>query len=72
MVWSVNVGKVVKKGRPFLTTLPTLTDQTTTLCVQEVEIYLERWEVLGALVDVCVWKGEKVVKKEDAYAIFLN
>ena len=28
------------------------TDQTTTLCVQEVEIYLERWEVLGALVDV--------------------
>ena len=30
------------------------TDQTTTLCVQEVEIYLERWEVLGALVDVCV------------------
>ena len=29
-------------------------DQTTTLCVQEVEIYLERWEVLGALVDVCV------------------
>ena len=29
------------------------TDQTTTLCVQEVEIYLERWEVLGALVDVC-------------------
>ena len=54
MVWSVNVGKVVKKGRPFLTTLPTLTDQTTTLCVQEVEIYLERWEVLGALVDVCV------------------
>ena len=26
------------------------TDQTTTLCVQEVEIYLERWEVLGALV----------------------
>ena len=27
------------------------TDQTTTLCVQEVEIYLERWEVLGALVD---------------------
>ena len=28
--------------------------QTTTLCVQEVEIYLERWEVLGALVDVCV------------------
>ena len=30
-----------------------LTDQTTTLCVQEVEIYLERWEVLGALVDVC-------------------
>jgi hypothetical protein len=32
------------------------TDQTTTLCVQEVEIYLERWEVLGALVDVCVWR----------------
>ena len=32
----------------------TQTDQTTTLCVQEVEIYLERWEVLGALVDVCV------------------
>ena len=30
------------------------TDQTTTLCVQEVEIYLERWEVLGALVDVSV------------------
>ena len=30
------------------------TDQTTTLCVQEVEIYLERWEVLGALVDVNV------------------
>ena len=30
------------------------TDQTTTLCVQEVEIYLERWEVLGALVDVCL------------------
>ena len=28
------------------------TDQTTTLCVQEVEIYLERWEVLGALVPV--------------------
>ena len=28
------------------------TDQTTTLCVQEVEIYLERWEVLGALVVV--------------------
>ena len=28
--------------------------QTTTLCVQEVEIYLERWEVLGALVDVSV------------------
>ena len=34
--------------------LATLTDQTTTLCVQEVEIYLERWEVLGALVDVSV------------------
>ena len=32
------------------------TDQTTTLCVQEVEIYLERWEVLGALVDVSVGK----------------
>ena len=48
------------------------TDQTTTLCVQEVEIYLERWEVLGALVDVSVRKGEKVVKEEDAYAIFLN
>lgn len=32
----------------------TQTDQTTTLCVQEVEIYLERWEVLGALVDVSV------------------
>ena len=31
------------------------TDQTTTLCVQEVEIYLERWEVLGALVDVCMY-----------------
>jgi hypothetical protein len=30
------------------------TDQTTTLCVQEVEIYLERWEVLGALVVVDV------------------
>ena len=30
------------------------TDQTTTLCVQEVEIYLERWEVLGALVVVCL------------------
>ena len=30
------------------------TDQTTTLCVQEVEIYLERWEVLGALVGVYV------------------
>ena len=35
------------------------TDQTTTLCVQEVEIYLERWEVLGALVDVCVYGKEK-------------
>ena len=32
----------------------TISDQTTTLCVQEVEIYLERWEVLGALVVVCV------------------
>ena len=32
------------------------TDQTTTLCVQEVEIYLERWEVLGALVDVGLGK----------------
>ena len=43
---------------PTLTTYITTyinkqTDQTTTLCVQEVEIYLERWEVLGALVDVC-------------------
>ena len=33
-----------------LTLLHEQTDQTTTLCVQEVEIYLERWEVLGALV----------------------
>ena len=32
----------------------THTDQTTTLCVQEVEISLERWEVLGALVVVDV------------------
>ena len=31
----------------------TQTDQSTTLCVQVVEIYLERWEVLGALVVVC-------------------
>ena len=30
-VFSVNVGKVVKKGRPFLTTLPTLTLNTPTL-----------------------------------------
>ena len=35
------------------------TDQTTTLCVQEVEIYLERWEVLGALVVVSVGKRRR-------------
>ena len=34
----------------FMRARYTQTDQTTTLCVQEVEIYLERWEVLGALV----------------------
>ena len=40
------------------------TDQTTTLCVQEVEIYLERWEVLGALVDgVCEKRSVKSVSK---------
>ena len=33
------------------------TDQTTTLCVQEVEIYLERWEVLGALVVISVGRA---------------
>ena len=43
------VSKVIKQ-----TTKTKQTDQTTTLCVQEVEIYLERWEVLGALVDVSV------------------
>ena len=37
------------------------TDQTTTLCVQEVEIYLERWEVLGALVDVCVSRARNTM-----------
>ena len=35
------------------------TDQTTTLCVQEVEIYLERWEVLGALVVVDVGRAHQ-------------
>ena len=45
----VSLGILVRRARKQ-------TDQTTTLCVQEVEIYLERWEVLGALVDVCVWR----------------
>ena len=45
---------VVQVGKKYVRARKTQTDQTTTLCVQEVEIYLERWEVLGALVDVGV------------------
>ena len=48
---SVGVGVARAYSYPY-TPNQTRPDQTTTLCVQEVEIYLERWEVLGALVDV--------------------
>ena len=46
--------RVLDKIAFFPTQTNKQTDQTTTLCVQEVEIYLERWEVLGALVVVDV------------------